>query len=57
MITRLLLDCQAGNCFFDPLSAFLRESGRRFGNCSDFYAHHAAERLEICIWSEESPQA
>jgi len=35
--------------FFDHLSALLRESGQRFGNCSDSYAHHATERLEICI--------
>jgi len=37
--------------FFDRLGAFLRENGRRLGNCSDSYAHHAAERLEICIGS------
>ena len=46
-----MLNFQDGNCFFDCLGAFLCEIGRCLGNCSVSYAHHAAERLEICIGS------
>jgi len=35
--------------FFEEVGTFLRDAGRRFGNCTEEYAHYVVERLELCV--------